>query len=245
MSKHNDFILTPITMILEEGVSASSGIGSGIETYPLSDYIMQSMFLKMTGFQEQKLKCIVWEMATNDFDYRRKFLNNEDNLGEYSRYNAKNSVFKRLYEQLKQLDNSVDLEKIIKKTELIDETKNLIKRIFKNTNLAIWAYKNYDYFCSQSIIDEEEFLKKNKQNEKFNLFEGQLKNKYEVLYTQRNRIAHNTTSYQQNLPTFAKLNEEDDESRNYFVWFYILLLMDSVFIKMYKEYKRLLDESIR
>jgi len=24
----------------------------------------------MTGFQEQKLKCIVWELATDDYEYR-------------------------------------------------------------------------------------------------------------------------------------------------------------------------------
>jgi hypothetical protein len=31
---------------------------------------MQSIFIKMTGFQEQKLKCIVWELATDDYEYR-------------------------------------------------------------------------------------------------------------------------------------------------------------------------------
>ena len=60
MSKHDKFILTPMSTILEEAIQASSGIGSGIETYPLCDYIMQSIFLKMTGYQEQKMKCIAW-----------------------------------------------------------------------------------------------------------------------------------------------------------------------------------------
>jgi hypothetical protein len=54
MPKHTDFILSPITDILREVVSANAGIGNGIETYPLSEYILQSAFLKMTGFQEQK-----------------------------------------------------------------------------------------------------------------------------------------------------------------------------------------------
>ena len=67
MNNHTEFILSPITGILKDVVSASTGIGSGIETYPLCDYIMQSVFLKMTGFQEQKMKCICWELATNDY----------------------------------------------------------------------------------------------------------------------------------------------------------------------------------
>ena len=32
---------------------------------------MQSIFMKMTGAQEQKMKCICWEIATIDFDLRR------------------------------------------------------------------------------------------------------------------------------------------------------------------------------
>ena len=74
MSKHEAFILTPITSVLEEMTVAASGIDAGIETYPLWDYILQSTFTKMTGFQEQKMKCIDWELATNGYDYRRFFL---------------------------------------------------------------------------------------------------------------------------------------------------------------------------
>lgn len=35
MSKHDKFILAPMSKILKEVVLASAGIGSGIETYPL------------------------------------------------------------------------------------------------------------------------------------------------------------------------------------------------------------------
>ena len=45
-NNHNSFILTSITKILEEAISATSGIGDGIETYALYDYVMQSVFLK-------------------------------------------------------------------------------------------------------------------------------------------------------------------------------------------------------
>ena len=34
-SNHNSFILTSITKILEEAISATVGIGDGIETYAL------------------------------------------------------------------------------------------------------------------------------------------------------------------------------------------------------------------
>ena len=96
MSKHDKFILMSMETILKDAVSASSGIGNGIETYPLCDYIIQSIFLKMTGYQEQKMKCIAWEIATNDFNYRRKLLNNEAKLGEYSTFEAKNKIYRAI-----------------------------------------------------------------------------------------------------------------------------------------------------
>ncbi len=85
---HNKFILSPVSNILKDVVSASSGIGDGIETYPLCDYVMQSVFLKMTGAQEQKMKCIVWELATNDYDYRYERFTKSP-LGECSNYTEK------------------------------------------------------------------------------------------------------------------------------------------------------------
>lgn len=69
MNKHKDFILSPIINILQEVASANYGIANGIETYPLSEHVMQSVFLRMTGFQEQKMKSICWELATNDYEY--------------------------------------------------------------------------------------------------------------------------------------------------------------------------------
>ena len=83
---HSDFIFSPITEVLKDAVTASSGIGNGIETFPLYDYVMQSTFLKATGFQEQKMKCICWEIATFDYEYRYEFTKTP--LGECSSYSG-------------------------------------------------------------------------------------------------------------------------------------------------------------
>ncbi|MEQ7194266.1 hypothetical protein [Enterococcus avium] len=89
---------------------------------------------------------------------------------------------------------------------------------------------------------KNQFLNSNKES--VTLFEKRLKEKYEKLYTQRNKLAHNTSSYQQNLPTLKTLINEDDESRNYFVWFSLLLLIDNIFIEMYKIYQDGLEYTI-
>lgn len=65
-NRHERFILSPIISILQDAVNASAGIGDGVEKQSLGEYVLQTTFLKMTGASEQKLKCICWEMATND-----------------------------------------------------------------------------------------------------------------------------------------------------------------------------------
>jgi len=246
MKNSNDFILSPITEILKDAVSASSGIGGGIETYPLCDYIMQSVFLKMTGFQEQKMKCICWEMATNDYEYRRILLNNEERLGECSDYKAKNAVYKQLVAQIIKYNSKFNVANDINRSNILTTTISDIHSIFSNTNLSIWAqceFNNYgtiltpiktDWFLRNGDVLFEE--KKNKKAEKLQLI-------YEYLYRHRNRCAHNTKSYQQNLPTLKTLADENYKYENYFVWFAILVLIDKIFIALYENYLKVLNNN--
>lgn len=279
MSKHTDFILTPITTILEEAVAATSSIGDGIETYPLCDYLLQSAFLKMTGFQEQKMKCIAWELGTNDFDFRYWWLE-EASLGTYSRYESKNEIYKKFLKVLKKikLDYSLDF---IDKQKIVEETNQKINEVFKDSNLISWVQADFSYFSIGNWTDTGQFLKnennmfesppnennrpkkpekKDKDteqgynerlkeyNKKYTRYiknkEHNLKSKYENMYSQRNRLAHNTLSYQQNLPSLDKLVNETQESRNYFIWFGILTLIDNIFIELYRHYQDFLKEEI-
>lgn len=241
MSKHTDFILTPINTILDEAVYATARIGTGIETYTLSDYIMQSIFLKMTGFQEQKMKCIAWEMGTNDNEYRRRLLNNEDNLGEYSTYKAKNKIYTKLIELIKGSSTDFSIDNDIDRSSILNNTMQIIRSSFADSVFSTWNQKGFDYICnSNNVITIDQLLPIDGKN----LFQNILINKYDALWKQRNRLAHNTASYQQNLPTLKTLLNEDDESRNYFVWFSILIIIDSIFIELYKIYQEELKISI-
>ncbi len=77
-----------------------------------------------------------------------------------------------------------------------------------------------------------------------NLFENVLQERYQSLYNHRNRSAHNTLSYQQNLPTFKTLSDERYNYENYFFWFSLLILIDKIFIEMYNVYLKVIDEKI-
>ena len=282
MSNHEAFIFTPITTVLEEAVSASYVIGNGIETYALSEYIMNSLFLKMTGFQEQKMKCIAWEMATYDYEYRRILLQNKDNLGEYSSYKAKSAIYKRLTSLIISLNEKFDISDIDKQ-QLIDDSLEDIKNIFSNSGLTTWTQKKFNYFVENVITNTEQFLMNSdklfedlskkpkkpdeskydltnekgekaykKQLEKYENklssfyinTELNLKIKYEELYNNRNKLAHNTLSYQDNLPSLKALQNESDNSRNFFVWFFILVLIDKIFMDLFQKYMAELEENI-
>ncbi|VTY27763.1 hypothetical protein [uncultured Streptococcus sp.] len=282
MSNHKAFIFTPITTVLKEAVAASYVIGNGIETYALSEYIMNSLFLKMTGFQEQKMKCIAWEMATYDYEYRRILLQNKDNLGEYSSYKAKSAIYQRLTSLIMSLNKKFDISDIDKQ-KLIDDSLEGIKNIFSNSGLATWTQKKFNYFVGNVITNTEQFLMNNdklfedlpkepkepdeskydltnekgekaykKQLEKYenNISsfyintELNLKIKYEELYDNRNKLAHNTLSYQDNLPSLKALQNESDSSRNFFVWFFILVLIDNIFMDLFQKYMAELEENI-
>lgn len=234
MNLHKKFIETSISTILEEAVSAIKPIEAGIETYPLLDYVMQSVFIKMTGAQEQKLKCIAWELATNDVAFRREFFR-EFNV-EFSSYDDKNKLYQKL---LKYLGNDFVLSKKSKKEILKESNLNTLR----DSNLTIWIDKNYkEYQEIWSMITGEHFA----------LQQGLLlesKDKHclqkiykEHLYKNRNRIAHNTKSFQQNLPTLELLKSDDYQYENYFLWFSILILIDEVFMALYKEYLETLDK---
>ncbi|MFR4528721.1 MAG: hypothetical protein ACLT36_03995 [Streptococcus salivarius] len=279
MSKHTDFILTPITTILEEAVAATNSIGDGIETYPLCDYILQATFLKMTGFQEQKMKCIAWELGTNDFEFRYWWLE-KANLGTYSAYDQKNSIYKEFCQVLKRINIDFGINEINKQI-LLENTIQKIDEIFKDSNLISWVRADFSYFVSDGWTDTDQFLKdeknmfvsmpnennrpkkperkegdseqgyedklkdyKKKYTNYIKNIEHNLKCKYENMFNQRNRLAHNTLSYQQNLPTLTKLVNETQSSRNYFIWFGLLTLIDNIFIELYQLYQDVLEDKL-
>lgn len=235
MNKHTDFILSSITSILQEVVYAKSCIGNGIETYPLSEYIMQSGFLKMTGFQEQKMKCICWDMATNDYEYRYdRYTKNP--LGECSNFKEKNTIYLDLLKQIKKYKPSFVPATEIDKMAIRTKTIDFIKEVFSNSNLSGVDQRNlFEFLRDRTILADTQFL------EPSALLQTKLQEKYEQLYTHRNRSAHNTQSYQENLPTLKTLFDENYKYDNYFVRFAILILIDNIFIELYKIYNEIVE----
>ena len=235
---HQKFIKTPIINILQDAIRSCSPIGEGIETQALCEYIMQTTFLKMTGASEQKLKCIVWEIATYDYDYRYTVLSKP--LGECSQYKDKKRVYDDVYTAIKKIDKSAKLENN-KKEEIAKKVKEQMEQLLDDSLFTVWLHRDFTAF---NQLDEKELLKNDKK-EPDSFLGKKLKDYYETkVYRHRNRCAHNLMSYQDNLPTFSTLSEENYEEENYFKMFFVLILMDELYMELYERYLECLVRSI-
>lgn len=240
MGKHNKFIETPIFNILQECVLACNGLDDGIETQPLHEYIMQSVFLKMTGASEQKLKCICWEMATEDYEYRYNFL--KGTHGECSSYTDKNDIYNEIIKNIEKYDPSFAINGLIdNKAKFLNELKDKIKNLIEKSIISKWLEREFAFFKSENNgsgnVINDNFCKSQPNQKKHNLFNGDLKDDFEkYVYKHRNRCAHNLISYQENLPTLSTLADENYKYQNYFYRFYILILLDEIFMKLYAKY---------
>lgn len=236
---HTQFIQTSISNILDDGITSCSCIESGIESIPLCDYVMKTMFLNMTGAQEQKLRCLCWEMATNDYTYRRDFINNKNN-GEYSNFSAKCRVYKDLLEQIRKYDTNFNVRTHIT-NQILTDIYNYFNKKVKSSILDMWLHNQYLYFeKNYSKLFTPKQLSTNST-----LLETVLSKYYdEYVYKFRNQCAHNTWSYQQYLPTLDAISNKDYEKNNYFFRFAIILLIDKIFIVIYDEFLKLRQKNI-
>lgn len=255
MRKHEEFILTPITKILEEASYSTSNIESGLDSYPLSDYIMQSLFLKMTGFQEQKMKCILWEMATDDYELRYLRYKQKP-LGECSALDEKNTIFTDLTDLLNKNESGSQIINDVDKQKIIDDTKSALRNFYSDSKMTGWSQKSYlEYEKILDNCDKSCILYKNSKGRYTDLLGhcdncsrkntapegslckiGSMNAIYTAMFKHRNRCAHNTTSFQQNLPSLETIASHDYIFENYFIRFFCLILIDKVFLILFKRY---------
>ena len=255
MRNHTAFILTPISQILKEAAIATSDIESGIASYPVCDYIMQSLFLKMTGMQEQKLKCICWELATDDYELRYLRYKREP-LGECSSYSDKKKVLFDLIHQLEHISVGCSCISEAEKEDFINETKNELEEFYNHPQIKGWSQKPYyDFKAMFSRCNKKCLLFTNNNGKVVDLFGhcencgqkntasdmslcclGTLIEAYECLFKHRNRCAHNTSSFQQNLPTLETMDMPAYLFDNYYLRFAILILIDKIFIQLFRNY---------
>ena len=246
MRKHEQFILTSVGNILADSASATSLVSQGMDSYPLCEYIMQSTFLRMTGFMEQKMKCISWELATDDYDYRYMRYSKRNALGEYSTYDEKQSVFSDLLKQIRKNDTLFHSISENERKKIVKEAKVKVYSYHRNIRKKGWLLRSYCDF--EMIIETLDIACIGKENSKGKLVEifdnskkyigkiGTCEEAFDSLVKHRNLCAHNLMSYEQNIPSFAVMQHNRHVFDNYYLRFFLLILMDSLFVYLFQKY---------
>lgn len=231
MSVRTDFITASVCEILQHGIAAAECLQQeGIDTFPILDYLLQSIFLRMTGFEEQKLRNICWEVATVDLDYRYKTLQGHVSYGEFSKLDDKKGVFALLRDKTKEYGSEFNIDS--KKIGILEDVKTEMERALKDTLIARSfpdEYHRYEIFVKTWKTDH--FAISNQ------LLAGNIAKVYDALYKQRNRCAHNTASYQQDILTLTEMQDSQMMNCNYFSYFAILMLLDKIFIESYQMFR--------
>ena len=243
-SEHSLFIMSPLSDVLKAGISACKGVGVGIETYPLGEYIMQSLFLKLTGAQEQKMKCICWDMATLDFEYRYVYLN-QKNYGECSDWRSKNGVYNDIIVEIQKKDSSFEPSTLIDGNFLTNILADVMDT-FENSVLCVWQKREFDIYkknYSKGLSSTQ--IGKSKNGNNYQIMESVLKGWFEeIVYKHRNRCAHNTLSYQINKPDLNILADNTYEYHNYFFRYAIIIVIDSIYMALFNKYLSLQAERV-
>lgn len=242
---HIPFILRPEFEIAKEAIWSLNATSGGIEVFPISGYLLHSLFLKLTGAQEQKLKCICWEMACRDYEYRyERFERNR--YKECSDYKDKNMVYNDLIDAIKKQDQTFAVTDAIK-DDILQTWRTTTQALYEKSQLANSFRKRYNEYKSLEASVNRDWIMDGKQLFKkrdsiaaaemtatcgMALFE--LFNNY--VYMERNRCAHNTRSYQHNLPSLKMMLADDYKLQNYFLYMSIMLLLDTIYVKLFEIY---------
>jgi hypothetical protein len=183
------------------------------------------------------LKCICWELATDDYEYRYQRFTLSP-IGEGSSYNDKSTVYKDLIDLIKKNRPTFDLAATFDKPAIRESALSEIRDLCFQSNISSWAENTFlEFQADGSLLPLDQFAQAR------TLFESVLKEKYDLLYKHRNRCAHNLQSYQENLPTLKMLFAADTKYDHYFIRFALLNLIDKIFVELFRIYLQAVEEN--
>lgn len=241
-TEHVSFIISPIELMMRDAISAVNLLGSGMEVCAVSDFLLQSLFIKMTGALEQKMKCICWEIATDDLQYRYdRYYGKGWSLGQCSDLNSKTEVYNDLCKAIKRHDPSYKLFCNTKsRMKFVGDVKSVVTGVLGSSVFEISRSREYNCF-----VDSFDGLCKDSVAVGDKLLSNGLATVYKSLYLFRNRCAHNSRSSHLNIPYFSELRNSDYlKYDNIFSYFATILIVDTVFCEMFRVYDEVRDINV-
>ena len=253
---NRELIATSLSSVLNETKEMLSGVDWNMSTYPLYNYVMSTTFLKMAGLQEQKMKCICWELASSDFDYRyERFLEKGWSLGTCADLNRKEQVYEDICKQITKLDSSFKGLPKEKKEKLLSKSIETITLFYQQSNLEKIAKSEFNYYHEVfsfvkkcHIVENFKYLLSRKHIDCKYLNntitrEDPLTKMYGIMIKRRNELAHNLAIYKRAY-TFSDLLQSNCKYDNYFIYFTLLIIIDNIFEELLNIYTNLQKDSL-
>lgn len=258
MNKNVEHILTPATTLLDEATYIISGMNWDVKSFAFAEYILHSLFLKITGMQEQKFKCLVWEIGSEDIEFRTKQIYDKKwEYGECSTLSAKVEIIKALYRNIQQMrfDPSVKIISDKERDDIYDKARDYITDLYQNVLKESVYQREYNNFIEiwGKIMPKDSFLAeengqlvptKNEANYKENDKVITFTDVYERLYYFRNLCAHNFRVFQTNGYEFDRMRKVGNVTNNYFFRFAILIVIDEFIMLLYNRFLELINSEI-
>lgn len=235
-----NIIERPALDLIDDVVISCSTLNASIENFAMSDYILDSLLLKLTGFHEQKFKLLMWEIATLNGDTRKKFSKQEkpyDRMGEYSQFKVKNTIYKSLVNQILYFKGDLDEAKS-QRAEILSLATECIIQKFDSSVLSAAKIQQF----SEYKVNYDNFHFRESQILSFandgasTLLQSSLQSIYDDLIDHRNKIAHNTFASRVSSPSLNMLSDKPNEhgKGNYFAWIGVIVLVDEIIIRLYR-----------
>ena len=124
-----------------------------------------------------------------------------------------------------------------KKCQFVRDIIMRLTALLEESPLAVWNHREYLFFKEhwQDVLNGKQL------NLTDNEFLGSGLQMYyqHLVFEHRNRIAHNTASYLKDVPTLDTLADKEYVYKNYFFRFAILLVIDELFVRLFKMYREL------
>ena len=220
------FVDSDILTELEKALDAFDMLPSGIQSYTLCEYLLQSIFLQMSGHQEQKCKVMLWNIASVDLDCRYEILSGKLSINEASKFEDKEKVYKQLIKSSAYLGLPIASLDEKKKEEMIESVKNRLNDILTNSIVGEWIPREISEFLSFGESLKNHAAKYMDENGIFNGINIFI-DAADMTWRHRNRCAHNLFSYQDNIPDFQERLNDKHNINNYPTRFFTLALIDN------------------
>jgi hypothetical protein len=124
-----------------------------------------------------------------------------------------------------------------KKAQLVKDIVRRLIGMLEHSPLTTWNYREYIFFKEhwQHVLNSKQVIMSDKE-----FLGAKLQDYYQrLVFEHRNKTAHNTGLYLKDVPTLDTLADKGYVYKNYFFRFAILILIDEIFMLMFKRYREL------